>query len=270
MSLLLCRKEPVRHPFSIDVLGLSVYSSQELCYVICHHPLLVMENFVDQTLFDFIRSDLGLGALAGRMERLAESGARSEEILYLYLKECDYCTEEEIRQFRRETAEYRSLPRGVYQKTQADGLFELKQYGRAVKSYEALAAELKDAQEDQELLVQVLANLGAAYAQMFRFHKAYQTYDRAYSLAPDQKLLRAIYMLTCVSPELSVRDTYLSLFNTAQKAVWDQEIRQAQEAGEQAIEVRSFRAVMMRKKEKRLEGVAEMIEKWKQEYRLMI
>ena len=46
MSLLLCRLEPVRHPFEVPELGIRLYSSQELCYVIYENPLLVMEDFV--------------------------------------------------------------------------------------------------------------------------------------------------------------------------------------------------------------------------------
>ena len=48
MSLILCRQEPVEHPYYIDILGLHIYSSQELCYVIFHHPVLVMEDFLDR------------------------------------------------------------------------------------------------------------------------------------------------------------------------------------------------------------------------------
>ena len=70
MSLLLCRRERVKHPFYIEVLGIHIYSSQELCYVIYHHPLLVMNDFADASLFSFIKNELGLGFLAGRMEKL--------------------------------------------------------------------------------------------------------------------------------------------------------------------------------------------------------
>ena len=74
MSLLLCRQEPVKNPFYIEVLDIHIFSSQELCYVIFNHPLLVMDEFVDSALFDFIRQDLGLGTLADRMEKLMETG----------------------------------------------------------------------------------------------------------------------------------------------------------------------------------------------------
>ena len=76
MSLLLCRRERVKHPFYIEVLGIHIYSSQELCYVIYHHPLLVMNDFADASLFSFIKNELGLGFLAVRMEKLIEAGGK--------------------------------------------------------------------------------------------------------------------------------------------------------------------------------------------------
>ena len=65
MSLLLCRPEPVRHPYYIEILGIHIYSSQELCYVIYNNPLLAMEDFLDTPLLTFIRDELNLEALAG-------------------------------------------------------------------------------------------------------------------------------------------------------------------------------------------------------------
>ena len=131
MSLLLCRREKVKHPFYIEVLGIHIYSSQELCYVIYHHPLLVMNDFVDASLFFFVKNELGLGFLAGRMEKLVEAGGRPEEALYLFLSECDYYTEKEIQKFKQVTASYRNLSQNAYGKAVADYLFSQKQYGKA-------------------------------------------------------------------------------------------------------------------------------------------
>ena len=44
MSLILCRQEPVTVPLYIEDLGIHIYSSQELCYVIYNNPLLVLEE----------------------------------------------------------------------------------------------------------------------------------------------------------------------------------------------------------------------------------
>ena len=56
MSLILCRQEPVRHPFYIERLGVHIASSQELCYVIYQNPLLVLDGFVDDRLIESVRS----------------------------------------------------------------------------------------------------------------------------------------------------------------------------------------------------------------------
>lgn len=73
MSLLLCRQEPVTAPYYVEALGVHLYSSQELCYVIFHHPLLVMEDFVDERLTAFLRSELRMPFLAERIEKWLES-----------------------------------------------------------------------------------------------------------------------------------------------------------------------------------------------------
>ena len=74
MSLLLCRLEPVKHPFVVAELGVRLFSSQELCYVIYENPLLVMEDFVDERLIQFIREDLDMDFLAGKLENWKKSG----------------------------------------------------------------------------------------------------------------------------------------------------------------------------------------------------
>ena len=58
MSLILCRQEPVKIPLYIEDLGIHIYSSQELCYVIYNNPLLVLEDFIDKRLTEFLRSEL--------------------------------------------------------------------------------------------------------------------------------------------------------------------------------------------------------------------
>lgn len=65
MSLILCRQEPVTSPYFVEELGVHLYSSQELNYVIYHHPLLVMEDFVNERLAAFLRTELRLPVPGG-------------------------------------------------------------------------------------------------------------------------------------------------------------------------------------------------------------
>ena len=135
MSLILCRQEPVKHPYYIDVLGIHIHSSQELCYIVYNHPVLVMDDFLDDLLIDFIRKDLDMDYLAGRMEKLVETGTRPEEVLALFLSECDYYSDKEIQKFKQTTAALRALHPAQYEKQRADYMFGQQQYGKAAARY---------------------------------------------------------------------------------------------------------------------------------------
>ena len=90
MSLLLCRMEPVVHPFEVPELGVRIYSSQELCYVIYENPLLVIDDFVDERLIQFVRDDLNMEFLAGKLDNWKKSNENPDNLLLLILTECQY------------------------------------------------------------------------------------------------------------------------------------------------------------------------------------
>ena len=74
-------------------------------------------------------------------------------------------------------------------------------------------------------------SLGAAYAQMFQFHRAYRAYDKAYGLDHDREVLKRIYFLSVLAPELEAADTYGPLFKPEFKGAWEEELRQAEPMG---------------------------------------
>ena len=100
MSLILCRQEPVKIPLYIEDLGIHIYSSQELCYVIYNNPLLVLEDFIDSRLTEFLRSELRMPFLAEKIEKWMESRGATEEILYLILQESNSNTPKEQAAYR--------------------------------------------------------------------------------------------------------------------------------------------------------------------------
>lgn len=268
MSLLLCRRERVKHPFYIEVLGIHIYSSQELCYVIYHHPLLVMNDFADASLFSFIKNELGLGFLAGRMEKLIEAGGKPEEALYLFLTECDYYTEKEAQKFKQTATSYRNLPEHAYEKAVADYLFSRKQYGRAVQRYKGLVEAEENKKKEKNFWSEDYQNLGAAYVQMFQFHKSYKAYNTAFKLNEDPRILEKIYLLTCFTSGLSVDESYESLFKPELKEEWKQKLAQAELTAGQAEGLKTLRAMWKQDPAGQLERAGRLVGKWKDEYRV--
>lgn len=270
MSLILCRHEPVEHPYYIDVLGIHIHSSQELCYIIYNHPILVLDDFMDEPMIEFIRRELDMDYLAGRIDKLLETGSRSGDVLALVLSECDYYNEKEIQKFRQTVAALRSLHPAEYEKERADYMFRAHQYGKAAQQYSKILEFPRDKYVGDVFLSKVYNNLGASYAVMFRFEKALDAYERAYGLGQDMEVLKRIYFLTSFSSELEVREPYQSLFTEEQQALWKKEMEAANMEAGQDEEVRALRALFKKDPIKRMDGAGGMVQRWKQEYRMMV
>ena len=107
MSLILLPAGAGSTSFYIERLGIHIASSQELCYVIYQNPLLVLDGFVDDRLIEFIRSELGLSFLAGKLEAWQRSGESQDELPIVILQECCYYTAKEIAAYRQKLAAFR-------------------------------------------------------------------------------------------------------------------------------------------------------------------
>ena len=270
MSLLLCRLEPVQHPYYVEVLGIHLYSSQELCYVIYNNPLLVMEDFLDTPLITFIREELGMEPLARKLQTLSDQKNNTDAMLLLILSECDYYTESEINRFKQTLSACRKYHPAEYLKAVADALFQKKQYGKAIVRYQKILEFPKDKVVDDEFLAKVYHNLGAVYAQMFQYEKAFRALDQSYVLHKNPDTLKRIYFLTVFEPALAVRERYQSLFTPQAKEKWEEELSLARQNAMAAKEVAALRELFKKDPVKRMKGAGEMICQWKQEYRGMI
>lgn len=270
MSLLLCRYEPVKHPYYIEILGIHIHSSQELCYVIYNHPLLVMEDFVDESLLVFIREELDMAYLADKLKVLMDGKSKSDDLLFLILSECDYYTDQEQSRFRQTVAGLRKLHPAQYAKARADDLFQKKQYGKAAQRYERLLEYPKDKVVDDGFLAGIYHNLGASYAQMFQFDRAFKALDKSYNMNKDMGTLKQIYYLTVFEPALPIGERYHALFTRELIEEWERELETARQSALVNEDVVRLRELFKKDPVKRAEGSAKMIQQWKQEYRVMI
>ncbi len=269
MSLLLCRQERVKEPFYIESLGLHIYSSQELCYVIYHHPLLGLDGFIDSALLDFLRNELDLGFTALKLERLLRSGENPDEALTMLLQECDYYSLAEINRFRQTIAALRKLPPSEFAKEKADYLFGLKQYGKAINIYQDILNVEKEGKINEEFIGHVWYNLGAAYARVFRFDLALEALEQAYEFLKDQSVVEKIFHLTKLDPGIKIHEKYLLLISEEEEAAWAEKFENARELAEHTEELEKLRELFGKDSIRRMEGAAAMVKEWKQEYRSM-
>ena len=115
---------------------------------------------------------------------------------------------------------------------------------------------------------EVYQNLGAAYVQMFQFHKSYKAYNTAFKLNEDPRILEKIYLLTCFTSGLSVDESYESLFKPELKEEWKQKLAQAELTAGQAEGLKTLRAMWKQDPAGQLERAGRLVGKWKDEYRV--
>lgn len=270
MSVILCKDEQVKHPYYVETLGVHLYSSQELCYALYHNPILVMEGFIGEPLLQFIREELGMGLTALKMERWLRAGEAPEELVFLFLQECDYYTAAELSRYRQKIGNLRKLPPLEYAKKKADYLFEFKQYGRAIQEYDRILEEEVHYRQDNAFCGRVYYNLGVCRARNFQFDKAIAAFDQAYSRLKDGTILRDLYFLTRLDEKLSLKERYLSLITEEQKNRWDQEFEEIQKKTLNARALKELEKLFEKDPIRRMEGMQKLVDIWKQEYRAMV
>lgn len=149
-------------------------------------------------------------------------------------------------------------------------MFRARQYGKAAQRYSKVLEYPADKQVNDAFLAKVYNNLGASYAMMFQFRKALSAYDKAYGLGKDMDVLKRIYFLTVFAPELDVKERYQALFTEELKSKWKVEIEGAGLDAAQDEDVRALRALFKKDPIKRMNGASAMVQRWKQEYRMMV
>lgn len=269
MSVLLCREERVRHPYYIEYLGVRVYTSQELCYAIYNHPILAMDGFMSRNLIDFIRDELEMGFTAMKMERWMKSGENPDELIFIFLQEAEYYSATEINRLRQQVSALRKLPPLEYAKKKADTLMAFRQYGRSIAGYEKILGSPLAARADNAFLGRVWNNLGACYARVFRFDRAWDAYGHAYERLGDAQVLRRLYYLTRLRPEFCLPEAFRRDMTDEQRTEWEKDFLEADERAACSKEIAKLDELFSRDPVKRMEGAGKLLEKWKQEYRGM-
>lgn len=269
MSLILCRQEPVKHPFYVENLGIHIYSSQELCYVIYNHLMLVLDDFVDDALIAFIRDELDMGFTALKLERWRKSGESLDEMLLIILQECDYYTTVEISKFRQQLQTIRKMNPLEYHKNKADYLFACEQYGKAIASYKKILEDGQLKELGDAFAGKIYNNLATAYARVFQFKRAFQAYTMSYSLLKDIGIIQKLYFLTKMDSSLELGERFQAIVTDDYKRQWDARIDQAREIASESDKIEDLNELFSKDPIKRMAGAAQMVQRWKQEYRNM-
>ena len=116
----------------------------------------------------------------------------------------------------------------------------------------------KDKVVDDGFLAGIYHNLGASYAQMFQFDRAFKALDKSYNMNKDMGTLKQIYYLTVFEPALPIGERYHALFTRELIEEWEKELETARQSALVNEDVVRLRELFKRDPVKRAEGSAKI------------
>lgn len=268
MGVILCEDKKNDNKLYIEDLGINIYSLEELCYLIYSNTLLVLEDFVDKNLFDFIASFLEYNDLSSFLTKMYKDKKYNDDILCYILERSYIYSKVEINQFKREVNRYRSMLRSEYLKKRADYFLGVCRYHKAIDIYESILEIKKDKAINNKFLQEVYNNIGSAYAKLFDFKKAYVNFSLSYEKAHTRETLKKIYFLTKLDESLKYEIKEF-LFEEDKKE-FDKEYEELVKEYKTKKEISDLRLAFSYDSIKRKKVLSEIIDRVKKEYRKMI
>ena len=194
-DLLLCRGETAERPYYVASLGVSIYSVEELCYLISQNAHTLDHDFMDEELCRFIREQLELTELADSLKEIIKGKGALTDFVIAILEDAAYCDSEEIRNIRQILIESSGLSPSRKHKSRGDNLLKAGKFTRAMDEYKLTLGKI-DEEAEPILYASVLHNMATAYARLMLYDKAAENYLAAYRLNMDDESLK-MYLLSC-------------------------------------------------------------------------
>lgn len=176
--ILLCLGKYAKKPYFMKRAYVNVYSAEEFCYCLMKNAYFADEEIMDDSLPDWMENECGLKELADRLRQMKNAGGTVSECAGMILDYVGYGEKEEIEKAKKGLEKETGLSIYEKRKARADYLAENKKYVLALKGYDNLLEELPEGEKG--LQAKILHNRGVAYAGLFQFRNAAESFRQAY------------------------------------------------------------------------------------------
>lgn len=270
MGLILCNSHRVNHPYYIEELDISLYSFEEICYIIYEYPLLVLEDFINKDLIEFIKTELDMGMLAMQIEKMLSENVSDDEILLYILDYGDFYKNSEIAKYRNSLLSFRKLHRAFQLKSKADYVFGLGKYAKANALYAGILKFPRDRVINDNFMAQIYNNLGSTYANLFLFEKAYDAYKKAYELNMQDCIIKNLYYITLMDVSIEFEEVLRAQVNDDLLDTWYNEYMSNLYKIENSSRISDINEIFEKDSIKKNKLISDILGEFKKEYRKMI
>ena len=170
-KVILCEARQAVVPYTFVNTKVEVYSYEELCFYIYNNAVLLNPEQFQGRLVQWIKTELGMEGLAGKLMELLAGDSSFIEILVAILSAGSYYETAEIQQFIDKQELVTLLPAEEKTKLRADSFLMYKRVLKAISLYDGILRQ-EETIEDKKFLGDVYHNKGVALAKDMELAKA--------------------------------------------------------------------------------------------------
>lgn len=193
-KVILCEARQAVVPYTFVNTKVEVYSYEELCFYIYNNAVLLNPEQFQGRLVQWIKTELGMEGLAGKLMELLAGDSSFIEILVAILSAGSYYETAEIRQFIDKQELVTLLPAEEKTKLRADSFLMYKRVLKAISLYDGILRQ-EETIEDKKFLGDVYHNKGVALAKNMELAKAKLCFLEAYERNKKKLSLEAYIMI---------------------------------------------------------------------------
>lgn len=142
--VVLCAGRRSRIPLRLHNINRNLYSAEEICFYLYHHPATAEDYITDDVLASYYETELGLPAVAERLRMLKASEAGVKDYVAAVFGATLMYTDEEVAEYMREIDRLQELKTWQKQKAKADVYLDHRNYRDALVLYEQMLRNRKE------------------------------------------------------------------------------------------------------------------------------
>ena len=208
--VVLCAGKRSRIPLRLHTVNKPLYSAEEVCFYLYHHPATAEDYIMDDALPEYYETEFGLPEVAERLRVLKASEATVKEYAVVLFGVTGMYTAEEVAEYLLELERLQELKGWQKQKAKADVYLDHRNFRDASVMYERLLRERKENGMSEVAAGNVYHNLAVCELHISGAGSAAAHFAEAYEKNSSPESLRS-YLIAL---RLAQKDNeYLSALN---------------------------------------------------------
>lgn len=194
-KVILCTGRLAGIPYTFVGSNTNVYSIEEMSYYLYTHIYEIYEDFLNDSLIEWVRTQLAMEELADKLVGLKENKNNLKDIVVTILCSNDYYTEKEMKELILVMDEIMDLPLIKRRKIRGDYFLKYSMYHDAHVEYESVLKDSEVKTLTEEEYGNILNNIGIVCAHITSYQEAAGYFKDAYRLNHKEESLYQ-YMLS--------------------------------------------------------------------------